>query len=64
ATTVLLRVAQSHRPQPRAELEWIWTRRSFLSLVELTEDQRDIWLRLRRTPLKEGKQYLPKYAAA
>ncbi len=47
-----------------AELELIWTRRAFLSLTDLTEDQREGWLRLRRTPLKEGKQYLPKYAAA
>ncbi len=47
-----------------AELERIWTQRAFLSLTDLTEDQREIWLRLRRTPLKEGKQYLPKYAAA
>jgi transposase-like protein len=42
----------------------LWRARAFLSLTELTEDGRRSWLRLYRTPLKAGKQYLPKYAAA
>jgi hypothetical protein len=33
-------------------------------MTELTEDREQGWLREYRTPLKEGKQYLPKYAEA
>lgn len=42
----------------------IWRDRAFLSLTDLGEDRRASWLRLRTTPLKEGAQYLPAYAAA
>jgi transposase-like protein len=45
-------------------MEWIWRDRAFLSLTELTEDMKRGWLREYRTPLKEGKQYVPGYAAA
>jgi hypothetical protein len=44
--------------------EKMWRDRAFLSLTELTEDEEKGWLRNYRTPLKEGRQYLPKYAAA
>ncbi|MBL8967752.1 MAG: hypothetical protein JNG85_12145 [Spirochaetaceae bacterium] len=46
------------------ELKLVWKRRAFLSLTETTPSMRDSWLRLRETPLKKGKDYLPRYAAA
>ncbi|MBL8967248.1 MAG: hypothetical protein JNG85_09575, partial [Spirochaetaceae bacterium] len=46
------------------ELKLVWKRRAFLSLTETTPGMRDSWLRLRETPLKKGKDYLPRYAAA
>jgi hypothetical protein len=40
----------------------IWKNRAWLSLTELTEPMWDSWLRNRPTPLKVGKDYLPRFA--
>lgn len=45
-------------------LERIWEERAFFSLTRLTESGEETWLRLRKTPLREGREYLPKHAAA
>jgi hypothetical protein len=42
----------------------IWQKRAWLSDLALTEAERETWLRLRRTPLKNEPDYLPKYARA
>jgi hypothetical protein len=42
----------------------IWRRRAWLSLTELTEPMLDTWLRGRRTPLRTGVDYLPRFARA
>ena len=47
----------------KKELEVLWRDRAFLSLEELTPSMEASWLRKRETPLKEGEQYLPRYAA-
>ena len=46
------------------ELTGVWKRRSMLSLTTLEADQEDTWRRSRRTPLRSGRDYLPKYAVA
>jgi hypothetical protein len=38
--------------------------RSFLSHLDLREERRVIWMKTTKTPLKEGYDYLPKYAVA
>jgi hypothetical protein len=45
-------------------MEGLWRDRAFMSLMDLTEDQRRGWLRTYRTPLKLERQYLPKFAEA
>jgi len=47
-----------------AELAGLWRLRSMLSLTALEHCDADTWLRLRRTPLRPERDYLPKYAAA
>jgi transposase-like protein len=42
----------------------IWKDRAWLSLTDLSETMRDSWLRTRVTPLKAGKDYLPRFAGA
>ncbi len=42
----------------------VWKDRAMLSLTTLTPSMRDTWLRLRVTPLRAGRDYLPKHAAA
>jgi len=56
-------VAGYDRKAIAGELSRIWEERAFLSLTVLTPDMRLSWLRERCTPLKEGRQYLPRYAA-
>ncbi len=46
----------------REGLRSIWKERAWLSLTALTEAMRDSWLRNRPTPLKVGKDYLPRFA--
>ena len=46
------------------ELAGVWRKRSMLSLTTLEADQEDTWRRSRRTPLRSGRDYLPKYAVA
>ncbi|HET7838535.1 MAG TPA: hypothetical protein VFL04_02160, partial [Rectinemataceae bacterium] len=48
----------------REGLRWIWLRRAWLSLTDLTWPMLDSWLRSRRTPLRPGPDYLPRYASA
>ena len=38
----------------RAEVERLWVERAWYSRTELSESGQATWLRLRRTPLKEG----------
>jgi hypothetical protein len=45
-------------------LKSIWRRRAWLSLTDLTESMLDSWLRGRRTPLRRGDDYLPRFAWA
>ncbi|MBL8965986.1 MAG: hypothetical protein JNG85_03190, partial [Spirochaetaceae bacterium] len=49
--------------QIEIELKALWLRRAFLSLTEMSPAMRDSWLGLRMTPLRKGKENLPKYAA-
>ena len=46
------------------ELGRIWKLRSMLTLTELGPSERETWCRSRQTPLREGRDYLPKYAVA
>ena len=46
------------------ELEGIWGRRSLLTLTALGPSELETWCRLRQTPLRPGRDYLPKYAVA
>ncbi|MEI6873561.1 MAG: hypothetical protein WCL50_00365 [Spirochaetota bacterium] len=48
----------------REGLRTIWRERAWLSLTELTEAMRDSWLRNRSTPLRDGKDYLPRFTGA
>jgi len=45
-------------------LRWIWERRAWLSLTDLPETMRDSWLRTRVSPLRQGPDYLPRFARA
>ncbi len=40
----------------------IWEWRAWRTLTELSDAMNDTWERLRRTPLQEGRDYLPGYA--
>jgi hypothetical protein len=42
----------------------MWRRRAWLSRTDLTESMLDSWLRGRRTPLRPGDDYLPRFARA
>ena len=42
----------------------LWEDRAWLSRTELSPSGRETWLRLRRTPLKEGPEHAPRYVAA
>jgi len=42
----------------------LWKRRAFLSLIELDPSAEDTWLRRWQTPMRQGPDYLPAYAAA
>ncbi len=42
----------------------LWKRRAFLSLIELDPSAEDTWLRRWQTPVRQGPDYLPAYAAA
>jgi hypothetical protein len=48
----------------RDGLRWIWNRRAWLSLTDLTDSMLDSWLRARRTPFRQGPDYLPRFAGA
>jgi transposase-like protein len=45
------------------ELGRLFTTRSFLSHLDLREDRLNVWMKRGRTPLKEKRDYLPKYAS-
>ena len=40
----------------------MWKERRWLTLTTLTETMRDTWLRIRPTPLRSSRDYLPQYA--
>lgn len=48
----------------RGGLRRLWERRAWYTHSGLTESGRETWLRLRVTPLKEKRDYLPKHVAA
>ncbi|MDZ7794361.1 MAG: hypothetical protein U5P10_11940 [Spirochaetia bacterium] len=45
---------------PMLESRFVW--RPFVTFLDLTPGERGLWFRLYRTPLKKGREYLPKYA--
>ena len=47
-----------------AGLGRLWEERAWLTRTALTECGRETWLRLRVTPLKVGREYLPKHLVA
>lgn len=47
-----------------AGFEWLYAARPFLSKHSLSHDDRMIWMKGIPTPLKDGRDYLPKYAVA
>jgi hypothetical protein len=57
-------VAGYDRKDLQVGLRWIWKRRAWLSLSDLTESMQDSWLRARKTPLRYGADYLPRFACA
>ncbi len=42
----------------------LWEWRAWHTKIDLTMSDEETWMRLRRTPLKNGKDYLPKHVAA
>jgi len=42
----------------------LWERRAWFTHTELSDSGRETWLRLRKTPLKDHPDYLPKHVAA
>jgi hypothetical protein len=42
---------------------WLYIYRPFISKQRLSYDNKRIWLKGASTPLKESRDYLPKYAA-
>jgi len=52
------------RAQIESGLDWMFSRRVFLSRTHLTEAQRKIWMKEYPTPLKSEPDYIPRYAAA
>ncbi len=48
----------------RAEAERLWVERAWYSRTELSESGQATWLRLRRTPLKDGAGRIAKHVAA
>jgi transposase-like protein len=46
------------------EMALAFKERSFLSLMDLRAERLLVWMKSARTPLKEGHDYLPKYAIA
>jgi hypothetical protein len=57
-------VAGYDREHIEEELSEIWKRREWYTHTRLTESGEETWLRLRRTPLKEKRDYYPKHIAA
>jgi len=46
------------------EMKKLWEWRAWHTQIELDVSYEETWMRLRRTPLKQGKDYLPKHVVA
>ncbi len=46
-----------------AGMERLFVERPFPSRLKVTQEQSNIWLKRHTTPLKEGHEYIPRYAA-